>query len=595
MARIKVLSPSEAQKIAAGEVVERPVNVVKELIENALDAQATAITIYIKDGGKELIRVVDNGCGMDAEDAKNCFLHHATSKITSVHDLISVNTFGFRGEALSSISAVSKVTLLTREASALHGTRVQVEEGVVQETDVAACSAGTDITIADLFYNVPARKKFLRTRETEWRQIMMLFQAVCLDYISIHFKLISEDALILNCPPVKDRRDRIMQLWDQRMASHMLPLMSTDQKGSVTIQGLISDHQYYRYDRSALFFFVNGRWVKNPTLVRAFLKGYAHVLPTDRFPVGIISITIDPAQVDINIHPRKEEVQFLHARMVEATLQDLVKKALEACLSQKLQQSVTLMAAPASTQVTPSARMPTFSMPSVSLEKLQAPSGLEKQSDVVSAPQVQTDKPIVYQQQFLDTDYRLIGQLHKTYLLLEHVHGLLVIDQHAAHERIIYERLGATFDNLAMVQLLFPQCITMTSSDVQKIMQYVDTFTSLGIAMEQFGDDQILITATTAHAQSVLHEEVLRHAASLIEENQRLHKDELTKILYEKVRAQMACKAAIKAGDDLSVATMTQLLNDLQNVNNRFTCPHGRPTHWLMRLDELERHFKRKV
>ena len=326
MQKIRQLSLHEAQKIAAGEVVERPANVVKELIENAIDAGATSISIYIEAAGQQLIRIVDNGCGMSVEDAHACFGHHATSKISTVGDLMSLTTFGFRGEALSSIAAVSLVNLLTKQESDESGIFIERHANNLVAEECRPCSVGTDIIIKDIFYNVPARKKFLKKQETEWRAIVHLFNAFCLDYPSIYFKLYSENKLIHNCPATTSSLLRVGQLWDQNDAQHILslPLYSHD---GVTISGAVSNHQYYKYDRSYMYFFVNKRWVKNSHLVRAAVRGYANVIPADRYPVTSINIEIDTAQVDINIHPRKEEVQFLHPRRIENCITQAIKKS----------------------------------------------------------------------------------------------------------------------------------------------------------------------------------------------------------------------------------------------------------------------------
>ncbi len=327
MPRIHQLPPHEAQKIAAGEVVERPANALKELLENALDAGATQISVYIEDAGKQLIRIVDNGCGMSPEDAQLCYKLHTTSKVTSIDDLEKIQTFGFRGEALASISAVSKVTLITKEQEAQQGIKHALEQGNITKETTVPCTTGTDIQVHDLFYNIPARKKFLKKRETEWRHIIQLFQAFCLDYHVIHFKLFSEGKQVHNCPPAQNLTDRLTQLWGHSSAQHMIPVEKQHKQQSVTVTGAVSNHHYVRYDRNHLFFFVNKRWVKNHTLARALLKGYLNVLPPARYPAACIHIEIDPALVDINIHPRKEEVQFLHPRIVETLIQQAVREA----------------------------------------------------------------------------------------------------------------------------------------------------------------------------------------------------------------------------------------------------------------------------
>ena len=341
MPKIKQLSAHEAQKIAAGEVVERPANIVKELIENAIDAQATKIMVYLEDSGKKLIRIIDSGYGMSPDDAQLCFAQHATSKITSVNQLQTINTFGFRGEALGSIAAISKVTLITKEKDTPEGTKVLIEGSKVKEKQTIGCATGTDIAVRNLFYNIPARQKFLKKAQTEWRHIQQLFQAFCFSYPSIHFMLYSEGKLVYNCPPTDNLTSRCMQVWENNNTQHMLTINTSHDHDNLTIEGTISNHQHYRYDRSGIFFFVNHRWVKNFQLSKSLLKGYLNVIPQGRYPLAVINISIDPTVIDINIHPRKEEVKFMHPRRVEQLIQKAVKEALENNLSSHIKQPVT--------------------------------------------------------------------------------------------------------------------------------------------------------------------------------------------------------------------------------------------------------------
>jgi len=331
MGKIKQLSLQEIHKIAAGEVVERPASVVKELVENAIDAHASSITIYVENQDPISIRVIDNGVGMASDDAQLCFDHHATSKLDSFDHLYQLSTFGFRGEALTSISAVSKVTLITKQENSLIGTHIKRTDGVNEISEVS-CQTGTDILVHDLFYNVPARKKFLKTANTEWRHILTLFQAFCFDYPEIHFKIFLNNQLQYNCPPTEQLTDRVFQLFDHQLSSCMIPITAL-QNDYCSIDGIISNYQTYRYDRGAIFFFVNKRWVKNSSLSKALLKGYMNIIPPDRFPAGIINITIDPAQIDINVHPRKEEIAFAQARAVETHIQAVVKNSLSVHVS----------------------------------------------------------------------------------------------------------------------------------------------------------------------------------------------------------------------------------------------------------------------
>lgn len=609
MARIKQLSPHEAQKIAAGEVVERPANVVKELVENALDASATHISIYIEDSGKKLIRIVDNGCGMGQEDAHLCFKHHATSKITTVEQLSNLHTFGFRGEALSSIASVSKITLITKENDAPLGIQLHLENLHATNEQTITCNTGTDIQIADLFYNVPARKKFLKTNDTEWRQIQLLFQAFCLDYKHIHFALYHQNSLVYNCPPVADLAHRVSQLYDHTIASQLIPI--TSEANGIHIEGVISAHTYGRYDRSAIFFLVNKRWIKNHTLSKALLKGYANVLPPDKYPLACLHISIDPGHVDINIHPRKEEVQFLHPRIVEQAIQAAVKTGLENHLSAQLQKKVSFAPQP-SWQSQSATRLFTAEIPPMRVQQQFPPAPFINEMPKAAPAPVETATnsnflpssaslnhaqslnatPIVTQDFF---DIQIVGQLHKTYILIEEKDGLFIVDQHAAHERILYEQFATRFEDVATIALLFPPIITLSEHEMGLLMSHEQVFAHNHITLEQLGANQVVVNAIPFHLKEINMDELVHQTIGWIEENQKCDPELFYKKVNEKLHAQMACKAAVKAGDTLTQTQMHQLIMDLQKVNNRFTCPHGRPTGWNISLYEIEKKFKRKL
>ena len=586
MPRIHQLSAHETHKIAAGEVVERPANVVKELIENALDAQATQITVHIEQAGKELIRVVDNGIGMDEEDAHHCFNHHATSKITSVDDLSSLTTFGFRGEALSSIAAVSLVTLITKEQQARQAIQLELEHGTVTSKKYISSSQGTDIAIRNLFYNVPARHKFLRSDETEWRQILSLFHAFCLDYINIQFSLYHNDTLIHHCPAASDVTTRIMQLWDASFASNMIPL--NDEDNNISISGVISHQHYARYDRSMIFLFVNKRWVKNQHLSRALLKGYLNVLPQNKLPAACIFIDLPSSEVDINVHPRKEEVQFLHPRRCEALLQAAVKKSLEQHLSQQLK---TVK----SSSISFDFDAPVFNdyVPVMPTQIVQ-PIGHHSNHEQQSLPQ-----EIVHQQQIMPvtetfSHRTVIGIYRKTYILLEHEDGMYIVDQHAAHERIMYERFKHRFNNQENIQMLFPEIVSLSTSDMRILQPCFDFLNSIGIGIEQFGEQECVIKSCPIETNNIKFQELVAELIGWIKEHKHIDTQAMHSLIHEKLHAQMACKAAVKAGDELTPLQVEQLLADLQQCNNRFTCPHGRPTGWLLPLYDIEKQFKRK-
>jgi DNA mismatch repair protein MutL len=612
MAKIKQLSHHEAQKIAAGEVVERPANIVKELVENSIDAGATRISIYIEESGKKLIRIVDNGCGMDNADALICFDRHATSKITRVDELESIDTFGFRGEALASIAAVSQITLITKEEQSLEGTQVIVEANSITATHSVACTTGTDISVHNLFFNVPARKKFLKAPQTEWRAIQLLFNAFCFDYPHIHFTLFADGKQVHNCPVAQNIKNRALQLWESATHKHLLDIAID---GDISLHGVVSDHQQYRYDRSSIYFFVNKRWVKNQHLGSALLKGYANVIPHGRYPIAAINITVPAHEVDINIHPRKEEVKFLHPRRVEQALQQAIKAALEGNLSQHLKREVSFKPAPTYSQpsrdFTSSFNFDaTFSQPMQRTTQTFVPAPTPHISvtvtpqlivphdnpfplDDTETPLIETNAPETIH---MSADsYRLIGQYKTTYLLVEKEDGLFLVDQHAAHERILYELFSERFADVATIQLLFPQVVTLSPHDIDLITPHLDIFSSNGIIIEQYSHDQLIVQSLPVHLKEQSLSDLIKEVISWIVEYKSPDVHDFKKTINNKLQAQMACKAAVKAGDVLTQEKMEQLLRDLEKTANRFSCPHGRPTGWLISLSEIEKKFRRRL
>ena len=637
MSKIKKLSAQEARKIAAGEVVERPANVVKELVENSIDADAKNISIYLSDAGKALIRVVDDGCGMSEEDAQLCFAHHATSKINSIEDLNYLLTFGFRGEALSSISSVSKVELVTKEKQAIQGISLSLENGEIVSEEPVSCVPGTDITIKDLFYNVPARLKFFKKSDTEWRQILQLFQTFCLAYNHIHFKLYHEDKLIYNCPVTHDLNTRITQLWDHNFAQNMINFVARNEVLDLTISGAISNHQFARFNRGQIIFFVNGRWVKNQNLSKALIKGYLNVLPEGKYPAAFVFISVPQETIDVNIHPRKEEVQFLHANKIETFIKDTTKKSLEGNLSKQINQNIKFADSitpampigepmfvksqldanafvPAASTTFDFEQLPFFE-PTDSLNtesnsflyanfnqeqilkehSSNSGDGFQEKNLSKNSDNSNNDISFSDQQMFIQRDYEIIGQFKKTYILLEKEEGLFLVDQHAAHERILYELFSKRFHDVATIQLIFPVIIQMTEDNLNKLLPYLDLLASHGIDADCFAKDQLIIQSTPVYLKDMSLDDFIHQIISWIDEYDSLDKDAFFKAINEKLHAQMACKAAVKAGDILTKEQMVQLLNDLETTENRFTCPHGRPTGWLLSLHEIEKKFKRKA
>lgn len=601
MSKIKLLSPQEICKIAAGEVVERPANIVKELVENALDAGSTNIEIFIERSGKKGIRVLDNGYGMSKEDALLCFAHHATSKIKTVSDLDDLSSFGFRGEALSSIAAVSKVTLITMEQGSSCGTQIKLEGNKLVSQNDFASPVGTDISIQDLFYNMPARQKFLKQDETEWRQILLLFQAFVLDYTNVHFKLYHDMRLVHNCPIVQHIKDRVLQLWDSEVADKMLELEEVESQ-ELKITGISSSHQTFRYNKSYMFCFVNRRLVKNYGLIKAILKGYANVLPEGRYPISILFIDMPSAHVDINVHPRKEEVSFLNPRKVENAVTGAIKKILESQLANQItgprffNQSITSKPNYFSKHNEFRGMNPINNFDLDFFKDYEVPNKDYKKSSLVPdeiLPGVVN--PVIIQNSFVERNYEIIGQFKKTYIIVSNDEGLLLVDQHAAHERVMYEKFKNRFVDVVAVNLMFPKIITLSVLNLKILKPHLEILKNHGILAEIFGEDQIVIQATPTYLKHANWDDLIHQLIAWLHDYHELDNVQFTQKINEHLHAQMACKAAVKAGDVLSDEQMYELLDDLEKTSNRLTCPHGRPTVWSFSLSEIEKKFKRKL
>jgi len=613
MGKIQILSPSQALKIAAGEVIERPAHVVKELIENALDANATSVSLYIEDTGKKLIRVVDNGFGMDEDDASACFISHATSKIKSLDDLVSVYSFGFRGEALASIAVISKVTLITKQqdrADDSFGTKVIHSDGEELEAGSAACGHGTDIQVYDLFFNTPVRKKFLKQDETEYNAIQSIFNAFCLSRPDVSFKLYRDNKLVLNAPSVENYKIRSSQIWDYNFSQNLLPLVEKIdspqlQKQKCKISGYISHHQFWRYGRQNIFFFVNGRAVKNADLSKALMKGYLGVLPPKRFPAALVFIEIEQQYIDVNVHPKKEEVRFAHPGAVTTALFSSVKKTLEEYLSSKLHadhsinHEVTKQADELPERKTATRTEPVFSgLDENTFIKPQFSFRRPEQNVSLSSFISEKIAPVVlYKQQEVAVTLEtlsIIGQLFKTYILIEKKGELIVVDQHAAHERILYEQYKDSFYQQDGTTLMFPEMIRLQSSHILALLEVKDFFKKQGIDFEQMSNDELVVRTCPPQVKGSSIHELLADAAAFIDEHKSLNKDMFCTKFNEYLHGQMACKSAVKAGDILTLAQMQKLIDDLHLVENRFICVHGRPTMWTLSQFDLEKNFRRR-
>lgn len=627
--KIKILPAHEAIKIAAGEVVERPINIIKELVENSIDAGATKITITVHQAGKFLIKITDNGSGMSPDDAKLSVAQHATSKITMVEDLETIATFGFRGEALASINSVSNLTIITKTDDAQTGTQFSWSFGKLIEESLQSHQTGTTITIAHLFDNIPARKKFLKKDETEFRAIVILFQAFCLDYQSIHFQLYDEHKLHFNCPPVTKLIERSAQIFDFNLYNKMTSI--TELNNSLcSVSGIVSAPSYYRYDRNQIFIFVNNRWIKNIDITKAIMKGYAGQLPPQKFPAAAIFITLPADQVDVNIHPKKEEIKFLHPKKIETVIINSLKATFEESVSKQILTSSSSFLAKAEHSPFSFDQQPiedtshTTQPDSIKIFKptnfntldhhrLYQPqkNSLDESSDdqtIEFTPPVFAShafqSPLKTSKNELSADHEqvnitefhevaIVGQYKTTYILFEKDNNLIFVDQHAAHERILYEQFKKNFTDIATVQLIFPEFIKLPADDIMTIAPYLSLLCDHGISAEIFSDTQLMIQATPVHLKNQLLQETVQQIISWINTMDETDPERISHLLHEKIHTKMACSAAIKAGDKLNVEQMQQLLHDLSKIEHRYSCPHGRPTFWVLPIEDVEKKFKR--
>lgn len=513
---IHKLSKEEAQKIAAGEVVERPASVIKELVENSIDAGATTITVAIRQGGKMLMSCTDNGCGMDTVDAYACIEPHATSKIKGVEDLYTLDTFGFRGEALASLAAVSALRITTKQKESAAGIQLLIQNNTVTQEKIVARETGTTIEVHNLFSTVPARLKFLKKDETEQRHIIHLFDALFLSHPAIHAKLMIDDGMHCNYPATKTLHERAQQIIASKTDASLLPVHYT--KNGILVEGAISTHQAHRFDKNGLFIFVNRRWVKNIGLTRAVMRAYT-ALPDGKFPITSLHITIDPALIDVNIHPRKEEVAFTHSAPIEQAITAALTATLENALSTHIQMP------PYVKKKTPLNLWQTaLQQPIPPLHAAQStvippaqPFNTAKQASAKPTP-IEYQQPLIPASANEETDTMILGQLDATYILATTPHGLTIIDQHAAHERILYEQFVSRFGTIDTVQLLFPELVQLSLDDYALIMAYQELLAQHGIVAEPFGTDTIRVTALPIFAKHISAQQLLTELGATLHE-----------------------------------------------------------------------------
>ncbi len=576
---IHILDQAVANKIAAGEVVERPASVIKELVENAIDARCSKVHIDVQGGGVKLMRVSDDGSGMNREDAILALERHATSKISIEEDLETISSLGFRGEALPSIAAVSAMELSTRDRDSSTGTLLQIVGGEVKRVTEVGRPVGTSVTVKRLFHNTPARRKFLKSPQTEYRRIADLISHLALAHRHIAFRLTHDGRETLNLPPAKGLSERLLYLWAKDVVEGLI--FFTESSSYVEVQGCVGRPESSRANRQHQIFIVNGRPVLDRTLSHALYQGYQSIFPKDRHPASVVLLTLDPTLVDINVHPTKREIRFQDARMVHDVVAFSVSKALVGLGSLlSLQEELSSQASRG-----PENRI------RESISSYSAGHGPQQPSQKTLFPtQRGWASPAQIGPAQPAGELISLWQLHNLYILAAIKSGLVIIDQHAAHERVLYEQAKRSFKESAGTgqQLLFPQVVELSQDEFQELEEHQDLLSKLGFSLRPFGAKTVLVEAEPTSLKSGDHGQVLREILDDLAMQQTPELDR-----EERMAQSFACKGAVKAGQILTQEEMNSLVNMLFATSAPYTCPHGRPTVIRMSLEELARKFGR--
>ena len=626
---IRALPPDVADKIAAGEVVERPLSIVKELLENSIDAGATFITVEIGKGGKEYIRVSDNGCGIPKDELELAFMRYATSKLRTEEDLLNIGTLGFRGEALASIAAVSRTELITKTKGARTGARIRINGSQVLSIEDAACDEGTTIIVKDLFYNVPARLKFLKPDNTESALVIDFVSKMALAYPAVRIRLISNGSILFSTPGKNSLQSAILTVYSPKLARSMVQVASKTE--GMEISGYTSSPTVWEKNRRKQVFFVNGRLIGSKVLEQAVAKAYSDKLFEGQYPYCFLFLNVDPRTLDVNIHPHKSEIRFYQEEEVKDFVVRALRRALLDPAALEIKHDAPAPVSEPSAEEAPSeiSYKPVSAVPEVKEAPAPAKISVENVFTKPAAPStfelntasiLSDNAPSVYEPSYAnifrqmreeekkeeqvqeeifdyDADRRLrftgltyIGQVFATYLLLKDKDGLYIMDQHAAHERVMYEKLLGRFNSQpdASQSILTPILIELDPAQMAVSAIAVDMLSSLGFDISEFGPACYSVKAIPGCMELSEAEDFAREffdAAYDERYDLQAKKDAIT---------MRSCKSAVKAHDKLSEAEVRKLLSYLDKCENPFSCPHGRPTFLKYSEYELEKLFKRK-
>jgi DNA mismatch repair protein MutL len=574
---IRLLSPEVASQIAAGEVIERPASVVKELVENSLDANTRAVTVTVAEAGRKLIEVADDGKGIPAPELELAVSRHATSKLLRAEELFSIGTLGFRGEALASIGSVSRLTMTSRIADTGSGARLRVEGGISGKLEKVGAPVGTVVRVEDLFYNVPARLKFLKTDTTERRAIDGLLTRYALAYPNVRFKLTEDANVTLQTSGDGDRRAILAALYGVEVAKQMLEV--TAEEEGLRMTGYISPTALTRSNRKDITFFVNGRWVSDTPLTTALIQAYHTLLMVGRYPMAALFLEIIPEDVDVNVHPAKAEVRFKNQDRIFSFVQRSTRRTLLAYAP--VPQVVPMLWGGAARASQPREPGLDWTMASDQFSGTSDQSSVS--SDNSSAPQSEiVNLPLM----------RLIGQIGSTYLVAEGPDGLYLIDQHAAHERVLFEKLMAQHDQkmIPSQALLTPAVVQLPPAQSKLLEGQLPVLLHFGFDVEEFGGNSFQVRAIPALFAGADPASALRALVEDFEEDEAPLQNEIE----AKLAGRVCKRLAVKAGQTLSADEQRALLIDLEACESPRTCPHGRPTMIHLSVDMLERQFGRR-
>ena len=619
MSSIHVLDDSTINKIAAGEVVERPASVVKELVENSIDAGATKIEVEIMAGGTSFLRVTDNGKGMTEEDARLAILRHATSKIREAGDLQTIGTLGFRGEALPTIASVSRFSMKTRPQGADLGTEVAIAGGKTPDIHATGASLGTTIKVEDLFFNTPARKKFLKTNHTEAAHISDFITKLALSHPEIAFRFINNNKMALVTPGSGNLYDAIRAIYGKTVAESLLTLAFENPTEGVKISGFITKPSMLKSTRGWQTFLVNGRIIENRAIAKAIDNAYKSMVPKSGYPMVVLNLAVPPRTVDVNVHPQKSEMKFEDESMIfkavyKATL-DAVRPAAGLGLgrvaasvespavhaAQPMQEAMHFVPASAPSY-TPN---PATYQPRTMYEAVHRPAsmeGFQKAQETIQASRTtkyslpEPTEEHVAEQQIAEQNAQLmegailpIGQVDLTYIIAQDAKNLYIVDQHAAHERILFDKFSAQAEGIPSQPLLVHQMMTFDAGDAALIEANQELFHHLGFHLEAAGPQDYRLTEVPADVPTSEAEDIIREILTNLHDMHAASAAELRKSAL----ATTACRAAIKAGEELSLAQMQIILDELSRTPQPFTCPHGRPTILKFSTDDMAKMFKR--